>query len=190
MADKKTKKIVAAKSAKTTKPATKVVEKVIIREVAPTPQANVLRWKAPDYYTFERSPYWSLVVGIVSVVLASILILTNNYFPVIIIILAVIVSFQVAHDKPKTQEFAIDESGVLVRNTYLTFAELRSFWIAKHGQKSVLYIEPTGLLKGPIMMPLGQQNENEIKYFLLRFLPEKFEAGEMMSEKLIRIFKL
>jgi hypothetical protein len=39
-------------------------------------------------------------------------------------------------------------------------------------------------------MPLGQQNENEIRYFMIRYLPEKFEGGEMMSEKLIRIFKL
>lgn len=152
--------------------------------------AEIIRWQAPDYYTFERSPYWSLVVGVVSIALALVLIYTNNYFPVIIVILAVIVSFQVAHDKPKTQEFAIDESGILCRNNYIPFTELRSFWIAKHGKKSILYIEPASILKGPITIPLGQQNENEVRYFLMRFLPEKFEAGEMMSEKLIRIFKL
>jgi len=183
MADKKTKKIVAAKTAKTEK-------KAPAKEQIVAPALPIIRWQAPDYYTFERSPYWSLIVGIVSIALALVLIYTNNYFPVIIVILAVIVSFQVAHDKPKTQEFAIDESGVLVRNNYLPFTELRSFWIAKHGKKSILYLEPTSILKGPIVMPLGQQNENEVRYFLIRYLPEKFEGGEMMSEKLIRIFKL
>src|SRR5512145_2408019 len=84
---------------------------------------NILRWKAPDYYTFERSPYWSLAVGLVSMILSLVLIYTGNIFPVIIIILAVIVTFQVAHEKPKVHEFAIDESGILSREEYIPFYE-------------------------------------------------------------------
>lgn len=154
------------------------------------PSASVLRWKAPDYYTFERSPYWSLIVGVVSLVLSLILIYTGNFFPVIIIILAVIVTFQLAHEKPKTHEFAVDESGVLSREEYVPFYELKSFWVAKHGSKSILYLERAGLLHSAIAIPLGQQNQMELKNFLLRYLPEHFERGELMSEKLIRIFRL
>lgn len=188
MTTKKSAKKIIGKQAKKpakTAPATKIEAKA----PASTP-SGILRWKAPDYYTFERSPYWSLGIGALAIVFSMILIFTQNYFPVIIIILAVIVSFQLAHDEPKTQEFALDESGILCRNNYITFSETRSFWIAKHGTKSILYIEPASFLRGPIMIPLGQQNENEVRYFMLRYLPEKFEAGELMSEKLIRIFKL
>jgi hypothetical protein len=187
--EKKPIKKVANKSAKKPekKQDSKPVKKAPIKLIE---SSNILRWKAPDYYTFERSPYWSLVVGLVSMVLSLILIYTQNFFPVIIIILAVIVTFQVAHEKPKTQEFAIDESGVLAREVYLPFYELDSFWIAKHGSKSILYIGRVGAFKGPIAIPLGQQNQIEVKNFLLRYLPEKIEYGEQLSEKLIRIFKL
>jgi len=154
------------------------------------PSTNILRWKAPDYYTFERSPYWSLLVGVVSLVLSLILIYTGNFFPVIIIILAVIVTFQLAHEKPKTHEFAVDESGILSREEYIPFYELESFWIARHGSKSILYIDRVGLFKGAIAIPLGQQSQIEVKNFLLRYLPERFERGEQLSEKLIRIFRL
>lgn len=176
---KKTKKTHAAKPAKSTaKP---------IRRVEPS---GVIRWDAPDYYTFEKSPYWSFAVGLLAVALSIFLIYTNNYFPVIIIILAVIVTFQVAHERPKAQEFAIDEGGVLVRNEYIPYGELKSFWIARHGNKTVLYLEPMQFLRPPITVPLGRMGVLEIRSFLLRFIPEQFERGEVLSDKLIRIFRL
>jgi len=152
--------------------------------------ADVLKWKAPDYYTFEKSPFWALGVGIVAIAFSLILIYTENYFPVIIIILAVIVTFQIAHEKPKTQEFAIDEGGVLSRNAFVPFSEIKSFWIAKHGPKSILYLEPVSPIKAPIVIPVSGANPVEIRNFLLRYLPEKLEAGEALSEKLIRIFRI
>lgn len=170
--------------------AEKPVKKKTQKPVVPVFSKKILRWKAPDYYTFERSPYWSLIVGIVSMVLSLILIYTGNFFPVIVIILAVIVTFQLSHEKPKTQEFAVDEAGILSRDTYIPFYELKSFWVAKHGTKAILYLEPVGQLKSPVAIPLGSQNEFEIKTYLLRYLPEKMEYGEMLSEKLIRIFRL
>lgn len=152
--------------------------------------AEVLRWKAPDYYTFEKSPFWALGVGLVAIIFSLILIYSENYFPVIIIILAVIVTFQIAHEKPKTQEFAIDEGGVLSRNTFIPFNEIKSFWLAKHGQRSILYLEPVNPIKMAVVIPIGGADPIEIRNFLLRYLPEKLEAGEALSEKLIRIFKL
>ena len=194
-------KVSRGKKDKTTpkkiKPTNSTVKKPVKKTTAKKPKPvipifskKILRWKAPDYYTFERSPYWSLMVGIVSMVLSLILIYTGNFFPVIVIILAVIVTFQLSHEKPKTQEFAVDEAGILSRDTYIPFYELKSFWVAKHGTKSILYLEPVGRLKSPVAIPLGSQNEFEIKTYLLRYLPEKMEYGEMLSEKLIRIFRL
>lgn len=151
---------------------------------------DVIRWKAPDYYTFEKSPFWAFGVGLVAIVFSLFLIYSQNYFPVIIIILAVIVTFQIAHEKPKTHEFAIDEGGVLSRNTFIPFSEIKSFWMAKHGQKSVLYLEPVNPIKSAVVIPTGGADAFEIRNYLLRYLPEKLEAGEALSEKLIRIFRL
>ncbi|OQA52259.1 MAG: hypothetical protein BWY43_00572 [candidate division WS2 bacterium ADurb.Bin280] len=190
MAQIKVKKI--ATKAKKTPSKAKVVkkqdkEKKIVRMLD---IAEVIRWKAPDYYTFEKSPFWALSVGAIAILSSLILIYSENYFPVIIIILAVIVTFQVAHEKPKTQEFALDEGGALVRNSYVPYSELKSFWIAKHGAKSILYLEPVSPLKSPIVIPLGEEKGDNIRHHLLRYLPEKLEAGEEFSEKLIRIFRL
>lgn len=152
--------------------------------------STVLRWKAPDYYTFEKSPYWSLLIGLVAIIFSLILIFTGNYFPVIIVVLAVIVTFQVAHEKPKTQEFALDKGGILAREHYHPFIELKSFWIVRHDNRSILYLEPVSVLKSPIVLPLGKQSVSETRNFLLQYLPEKMECGELLSDKLIRLFRL
>lgn len=184
------KKIAESKAKTVKKPvrqATKVKEPQMVRMID---IAEVIRWKAPDYYTFEKSPLWALSVGAVAIIASLILIYSENYFPVIIVILSVIVTFQIAHEKPKTQEFALDEGGALSRNTYIPYSELKSFWIAKHGFKSILYLEPVSPLKAPVVVPLGEERGENIRHHLLRYLPEKLEAGEAFSEKLIRIFKL
>lgn len=168
----------------------KPVKKVAPKIIPPTPKPNLLRWEAPDYYTFEKSPYWSLAIGLIAVVLSLVLLYTQNYFPIVIIILAVIVTFQVAHERPKKQEFVLDEKGVLVRNVYLPYLELKSFWIGEHGEKSILYLEPVHLLRAPLVVPLGEQDAEQVRVYLLSNLPEKLERGENFSEKLIRIFRL
>lgn len=170
--------------------AKKTAHKKPLSPIKMVDMADVIKWKAPDYYTFERSPFWALGVGFVAIVFSLILIYTENYFPVIIIILAVIVTFQIAHEKPKGQDFAIDEGGVLSRNVFMPFTEIKSFWVAKHGAKTILYLEPVNPIKGPVVIPTGSEDPAKIRNFLLRYLPEKLEAGEAMSEKLIRIFKL
>jgi len=199
MAEKKSKKPTsqATKSKKThsanksvAKPVLSVAKKKDVIKAAQALDEEILRWKTPDYYTFEKSPYWSLGVGVLAIVFSLILIYTNNYFPVIIIILAVIVTFQVAHDKPKPQEFAVDEGGILERNQYISYLELKSFWITTHETKPILYLEPLSSLRAPIVIPLSRQNSAEVRVFLLRFLPEKMEYGELWSDKLMRIFRL
>lgn len=173
------KKVVKAKEVKSSKPKVKEVLDSVI-----------LRWMAPDYYTFEKSPYWSLVVGILAIIFSLILIYTNNFFPVIIIILAVFVTFQLAHDKPKAQEFAVDDGGILQRNQYVSYLELKSFWITKHRSKPILYLEPLSPLKTPIVIPLSKKITNEVRMLLLEHLPEKIEAEELLSDKLMRLFRL
>jgi len=188
-AKKPTKKPVVAKVTAAKTPEKKVAEKVHpkTKEIL---DSVILRWQAPDYYTFEKSPYWSLAVGVLAIVFSLILIYTNNYFPVIIIILAVIVTFQVAHEKPKAQEFAIDEGGILARNQYTSYLELKSFWITRHQNKPILYLEPLSPYKSPIVIPLSRQNGNEVRMILLHHLVEKIEAQEMLSDKLMRLFRL
>lgn len=134
---------------------------------------------------------WSLMVGVVALLLSVLLIYTGNYLPVVIVVLAIIVAFQTSHEKPETVEFAVDESGVIARNQYYPFDELESFWVSRHGKKKfILYLETTSRFKGPLTIPLGQQSVPAVKGFLLGHLPEEFNYGEMFADKMIRIFKL
>ena len=187
----KTVKKTEAKKTSSKKPATQTAKpKEEFKITSVSGNRKVIRWKAPDYYSFEKGPLWSLGVGVIATGASMILIYTGNFLPVIVIILAVIVSFQLSHEKPKTVEFALDEGGVISRNEYFPYREFKSFWIASHGRRKILYLDTASPLKGPVMMPLGNKSANEIKIFLLAFLPEKMAYGELLSDKLIRIFKL
>lgn len=195
MAKKTTSKKTTSTTQKSKTPVKKVVKtatKAASKIAKPDESADrVIKWKAPDYYANEKGPIWSLMVGAVAILLSVLLIYTGNYMPVIIVVLAVIVAFQIAHEKPKTVEFAIDESGVVARDQYYPFDELESFWISRHGDKKyILYLETASMWKGPITIPLGQQSVAKVKAHLLGHLPEDFNYGEMLSDKLIRIFRL
>jgi hypothetical protein len=179
---------IKAKAVKKTSAPKKTVKAKLEAEAAPD---KAIRWKAPDYYANEKGPLWSLMIGLVAVLLSLLLIYTGNYVPVVIVILAVIVAFQISHEKPQTVEFAIDESGVIARNQYYPFDELESFWISRQGEKKyILYLETASIWRGPLTIPLGQKSITEVKSYLLGHLPEEFNYGEMFSDKLIRIFKL
>jgi len=151
---------------------------------------KVVKWTAPEFHFFEKGLYWSILIGLLGVAVSIFLILTGNLFPVVIVILVVIVAFQLGHEKPKDIEVALDEGGVLYRNIYTPYSEIKSFWVAKHGQRSILYFEPISHFKGVIAVYLGKTEPEGLRTYLLQYLPERFEINEMLSDRLIRIFRL
>lgn len=131
-------------------------------------------WKAPEYDKKEKTKSWFIIPAIITIVLGLIALFTENILFLIFIILAFFVFYIYAQKEPRIIKFKINEKGIEIDNKFHDFDSLQSFWLFYNPpEEKELSLRSRRTFLPYIRIPLADENPNEIRKFLLKFLPEK-----------------
>lgn len=135
---------------------------------------KTFEWKAPEFPKKEKSKSWFVVPGLITVIVGLFALLTENILFLIAIILAFVIFYSYANKDPRIIEFKINERGVEIDKKLYDYDELRSFWVFYDPpeQKEISFRSRKTLLPY-IRIPLDNESPNDIRKYLLKFLPEK-----------------
>jgi len=129
-----------------------------------------------------------MVLGITTIAFFAIAILFKNFLFAIIILLTGVTLNLFMRRPPEEREYEINRSGIIVNKTFYPYSFLHSFWIDNMDlswQKLLITSKKT--LMPLIILPLGEQDPDEVKNFLGNYLPEK-EQHEPLSHKILEYF--
>ena len=136
----------------------------------------LLSWKAYKFENFERHPWWGIILFILLVILLTYSLLTDNFLLSIILILAGIIVYLFENKDPEIYHFAICETGIIAHDRFYSFLDIEDFWIfyepGKLGRKE-LSLKTTNKFFPYVHLPLGEQNPNQIRDVLLKYIPEE-----------------
>jgi len=131
-------------------------------------------WKALEFEKTEKTKSWFIIPGIITIIIGIFALLTENILFLIIIVLAFFIFYIYANKDPLTIKFRINEKGIKIGKKFFDFDELKSFWVFySPPEEKELSIRSKKMFIPYIKIPLGNQNPNEIRKYLLKFLPEK-----------------
>lgn len=132
------------------------------------------KWQAPEFSKKEKNKSWFIVPGLITIGLSIFALLSENVLFLIAIILAFFVFYIYANKEPRVIKFKINEKGVEIDGKLHDFDSLRSFWLFYNPpeQKELSLCSRRTFLPY-IRISLDKENPNEIRKFLLKFLPEK-----------------
>ena len=89
-----------------------------------------------------------------------------------------------ANKEPRIVKFRIDEKGIEIDGRLYEYDGLRSFWIFYNPpEEKDLSLRSKKTIFPYIRIPLANENPNELRKYLLKFLPEKRH-----SESIVDIF--
>jgi hypothetical protein len=146
--------------------------------------ADQIEWTAPEFNYTPKDPDWYWTVGIIITTLVIISILSGNLlFAIVLIVGGSALSYQ-AGQKPELIEFSADQRGIRIDDTLYPYSSLQSFWVENnpHEQKLILQSEKT--LMPYIIAPIEEVDPEELRHFLLQFLPEEHHK-EPLSQKIM-----
>lgn len=150
---------------------------------------QILQWSALEFIKHEKTPVWFIFGGIIAIVLIIIALWTKNFIFALIIILATFSVFIWAQKQPKKITFSLTPRGLKIQDTVYTFDNLKSFWIFYEPPEiKYLSIESKKLFMPRIVIPIDDENPNEIRKYLLKYLPEE-EQHESLIDILARRLK-
>jgi len=131
-------------------------------------------WQAPEFEKKQKTKSWFIFPAIIAIVLGIIALIADNILFLIFIILAFVVFYMYANKEPRILKFKINEKGLELDGRLYEFDSLRSFWLFYNPpeEKEISFRSKKTFLPY-IRIPLTNQNPNELREFLLKFLPEK-----------------
>jgi len=131
-------------------------------------------WQAPEFDKKEKNKSWFIIPGIITIVLGIFALLTDSTLFLIFVILAFLVFYIYANKEPRIIKFKINEKGIEIDEKLHDFDSIRSFWLFySPPEQKELSFRSRKIFLPYVRIPLADENPNEIRKFLLRFLPER-----------------
>lgn len=154
---------------------------------------TILSWKAPEYHHYKKSQWWFPVQALMTLILVTYFVLTNQLLVAIIVALGAIMIYQLAHSEPVVYPVIFSTEGIRFRDRFWAFQDLKSFWITESGRDGrvrKLYLKPIQRFTGLITIPLIHQDTGKVRGFLKKELPEAHEAGEDLADRINRWLRI
>jgi hypothetical protein len=145
-------------------------------------------WRAKEFPKKEKNKSWFIFPALITIALGIFALATESFIFLIAIILGFFVFYVYANKEPRTIKFRIDERGVEIDDRLYEFDSLSSFWMFYNPpeQKEISFKSKRTFLPY-IRIPLDKENPNEIRKFLLKFLPEKRHSESIIDIWMRRI---
>lgn len=156
---------------------------------------SVIFWQAPEYEYQHKDVSWYWLSVIAAIIVAALAVWQKNFLFAIFVVVAELVIISFAGRFPVVWEFKINDKGVGIgkpnkeASRFYPYKDLLSFDIHPAGEEhKELIIKLESKLKPLLKINIHSKDEEKIKEFLLKFLPqEEISASAIDSlSKLIR----
>ncbi len=149
-------------------------------------------WEAAEFHYYPKNKYWIMGIGIMILGLIFLFIAVAQYLHydlslpdylfMVSLAMMIIIFGQYGHIEPKRYAAELRQDGMLTRGKLYSYESFKSFWIIEN-PTPIAYFEPVkiGL---PVVVLLDDQDVEEIRNYLLRYLPEHPTATEHITDKL------
>jgi hypothetical protein len=145
-------------------------------------------WQAPEFEKKEKNKSWFFIPAIIAIILGIVALLIDNILLLVLILLGFFNFYVYAQKQPKIVKFKINEKGLEIDEKLHDFDSLRSFWVFYNPpiEKEISFRSRKTFFPY-IRIQLGEQNPNEIRKYLLKFLPEKRHKESLIDLWMHRI---
>lgn len=145
----------------------------------------VFTWSAPEFISYTKTGSWFLIITAIALILIGVFIWQKNWTAVGVVVAASAALMVQARVKPKNLECSLYRSGVVIDERVYPYDSLKSFWIV-FGDHPFVRFSQIRRLSANINMPIAEEDPEQIRLFLSKFLPEDEKNGEDIADTIQR----
>ncbi len=155
---------------------------------------TLLTWIAPSRPFRKKDHSYYTTIAILVILLGLIALLMQEFLLIGVLLAITFVAYVLAFVPPHDVTYKISTQGVTIDNHFWFWHELDSFWFKEKEGFKVLYIQTILRFPGQLMLVLKEQDEEETKKIIARFLPfheiPQMSTFDRWSEGLAKHFPL
>jgi hypothetical protein len=148
---------------------------------------SVLSWQAPEFYFYPKSTAWYFGIFGIGAIAAAILwwIKTLDWTNGLLIIVGLFVLSRFASRPPRTIQIKIEEKGIQIGDSILSYDQLASYHLTNHGSHVTLDFQTKNLIF-PVSAVINGQNPDIVRDVIGRYLPEKTTGTNYIADLMSR----
>ena len=144
--------------------------------------------KASEFEDRKKGTSWFIIISVVALVLIVIFIITKNWTAVGVVVACAFALISFSTTSPRKIKCSLYHTGIVIQNKTYRFTDLKSFWMI-FGDHPRARFSQVGRMSTHINMPIAEEDPEQIRLFLLKYLPEQEDQGEDLSDTLSRWIK-
>lgn len=147
------------------------------------PVRTLLIWHAParPFRKKDRSYYTTIAILVVLLILIALL--AQEVLLIGVLLALAFVAYVLGFISPEEVEYKISTQGVTIGNHFYFWQDLDSFWFSQKEGQGVLNILTHLRFPGMLLLVLGNQNEEQVKKMVARYLPFYEIAPKSLLDK-------
>ena len=146
-----------------------------------------ISWTAPEFVHYPKSRLWFLAVSAVGLGLVVYFLAQKDFLTAVLFILLLLIVIFFAKSEARQLHIHLDHSGIKINNLKLPYKQVKNFWIVyEPPEVKTLNFETSAYFNRFVTLQLDTQDPMKIRSFLLQYLAEDLEKGELLADKLSR----
>lgn len=170
------------------------LEQPIAPSPAVEPQAEpdrptvLVSWSASEFVSHEKSVGWYLLLGFLAVLTSAIIfIITREIFSIIVVLVLAIALAVFGNLKPRTLDYALEDSGIQIGDKFFAYGTFKSFAIIEDSTVPSIQLLPQKRFMVPITVYFAPNDEDIIVSTLGNFLPFEHKKRDTVDKISSRI---
>ena len=151
---------------------------------------NSLSWHASEFKEYEKNLGWYIaLVACAILIMGFFVIVQKDFFAAITIGILTIMIVFFARQKPQVLEIQLNNKGVYHGQVHIPYKQIKRFWIVDKHPHRTLNLETSTYLNRLMILELDEQDPDEVREFLLEYLPEHEDSEPTFAQRVIHWFK-
>jgi hypothetical protein len=150
---------------------------------------NSITWEAHEFRHYEKGSGWYFTSGAICLLIIGYFAIQRDFFASVSLAIIAGFMFYFARQVPDMVEIELNSKNIRFGNLVFPYQQIKHFWIVNKEHHKTLNLHTTAVLNSIIILELEGQDPDEVRDFLLRYLPEHQETEETMAQRIMHRFK-
>lgn len=149
----------------------------------------VFSWKVAETASYQKDTKWFVFIVLASIALIAYFVWDKNWTAMGVVVAATFALMSFAKTNSKKISCDLYHNGMVIDGKTYRYADLKSFWMVLGEHPSARFTKPERLSLH-VNLPIADEDPEQIRLFLSKYLPEEANRGEDVADVLSKWFKL
>ena len=139
-----------------------------------TPQK--ISWHAPEYRHYEKNAGWYVTLISIVILIIGFFLVQKDIFAAITTGLLGVLVVVFSRQRPEMVPVELDHKALKMGKIEIPYKQIKHFWVVHNEKHKTVNLETTTLVNNMVILELEDQDPEQIRQFLSRYLPEHPET--------------